>query len=96
VHDVNVIDHLVPIPGAYYVMDRGYLDFDPSPEVTAIAGYSGSGQLAAVKIQLGKAKMLFSGAIELTPQFINLFSRWAGCWVASSAGDGVYIRGLTR
>jgi hypothetical protein len=27
-HDVNVLDHLVPIPGAYYVMDRGYLDFE--------------------------------------------------------------------
>jgi len=26
-HDVNVLDHLVPLPGAYYVMDRGYLDF---------------------------------------------------------------------
>jgi len=26
-HDVNVLDHLVPSPGAYYVMDRGYLDF---------------------------------------------------------------------
>ena len=26
-HDVNVLDHLVPVPGAYYVMDRGYLDF---------------------------------------------------------------------
>ena len=27
-HDVNVLDHLVPLPGAYYVMDRGYLDFE--------------------------------------------------------------------
>lgn len=26
-HDVNVLDHLIPLPGAYYVMDRGYLDF---------------------------------------------------------------------
>jgi hypothetical protein len=26
-HDVNVLDFLVPVPGAYYVMDRGYLDF---------------------------------------------------------------------
>jgi hypothetical protein len=26
-HDVNALDHLVPAPGAYYVMDRGYLDF---------------------------------------------------------------------
>ena len=26
-HDVNVLDYLVPAPGAYYLMDRGYLDF---------------------------------------------------------------------
>lgn len=26
-HDVNVLDYLVPMPGAYYLMDRGYLDF---------------------------------------------------------------------
>lgn len=27
-HDVNVLDHLIPEPGAFYVMDRGYLDFE--------------------------------------------------------------------
>jgi len=27
VHDVNILDKLVPEPGAIYVMDRGYLDF---------------------------------------------------------------------
>ncbi len=26
-HDVNTLDRLIPEPGAYYVMDRGYLDF---------------------------------------------------------------------
>jgi hypothetical protein len=26
-HDVNIFDHLFPEPGAFYVMDRGYLDF---------------------------------------------------------------------
>ncbi len=26
-HDVNVLDMLIPEPGAFYVMDRGYLDF---------------------------------------------------------------------
>ena len=26
-HDVNVLDLLWPVPGAFYVMDRGYLDF---------------------------------------------------------------------
>jgi hypothetical protein len=27
IHDVNILDELVPEPGAFYVMDRGYLDF---------------------------------------------------------------------
>ena len=27
-HDVNVLDQLLPEPGAFYVMDRGYLDFE--------------------------------------------------------------------
>ena len=27
VHDVNILDELVPEPGSVYVMDRGYLDF---------------------------------------------------------------------
>ncbi len=27
-HDVNVLDVLVPEPGAFYVMDRGYLDYE--------------------------------------------------------------------
>ena len=27
-HDVNVLDYLVPAPGAYYLLDRGYLDFE--------------------------------------------------------------------
>jgi hypothetical protein len=27
-HDVNVLDHLVPEPGAFYVMDRAYIDFE--------------------------------------------------------------------
>ena len=26
-HDVNVLDYIIPLPGAYYVMDRAYLDF---------------------------------------------------------------------
>ena len=26
-HDVNVLDLLIPEPGAFYIMDRGYLDF---------------------------------------------------------------------
>jgi hypothetical protein len=28
VHDVNILDELVPEPGSIYIMDRGYLDFE--------------------------------------------------------------------
>jgi hypothetical protein len=28
VHDVNVLDEFLPEAGAFYVMDRGYLDFE--------------------------------------------------------------------
>lgn len=27
-HDVNVLDMLLPEPGAFYIMDRGYIDFE--------------------------------------------------------------------
>jgi len=28
VHDFNILDDLIPEPGCFYIMDRGYLDFD--------------------------------------------------------------------
>ena len=28
VHEVNVLDQLLPEPGAFYIMDRGFLDFE--------------------------------------------------------------------
>jgi hypothetical protein len=28
VHDVNMLDEIMPEPGAFYVMDRGYIDFE--------------------------------------------------------------------
>jgi len=28
VHDVNILDELIPEAGCFYIMDRGYLDFD--------------------------------------------------------------------
>jgi hypothetical protein len=28
VHDVNILDLLILEPGAFYIMDRAYLDFD--------------------------------------------------------------------
>jgi len=27
-HDVNILDLLIPLPGAFYIMDRAYLDFE--------------------------------------------------------------------
>ena len=27
-HDINILDLLIPTPGAFYIMDRAYLDFD--------------------------------------------------------------------
>ncbi len=27
IHDVNILDELIPEPGSFYIMDRGYLDF---------------------------------------------------------------------
>lgn len=39
VHDVNVLDHMVPSPGAYYVMDRGYLDFERLYALHALKAY---------------------------------------------------------
>ena len=34
VHDVNVLDHLIPEPGAIYIMDRAYLDFQRLYQMT--------------------------------------------------------------
>ena len=28
VHDVNILDQILPEPGSFYVMDRGYIDFE--------------------------------------------------------------------
>ena len=27
-HEVNILDQLLPEPGAFYIMDRGFLDFE--------------------------------------------------------------------
>src|SRR5215470_18562683 len=28
VHDVNILDEIIPEAGAFYVLDRGYIDFE--------------------------------------------------------------------
>jgi len=39
VHDVNILDHLIPEPGAIYVMDRAYLDFARLNELNREASF---------------------------------------------------------
>ena len=38
-HDINVLDVLLPEPGAFYIMDRGYLDFDRLYTLTVAAAF---------------------------------------------------------
>src|SRR6202795_5077233 len=39
VHDVNILDQIAPEPGAFYVMDRGYLDFERLYRLTLAAAF---------------------------------------------------------
>jgi IS4 transposase len=39
VHDVNVLDDILPEAGAFYVMDRGYVDFERLYGFTAAAAF---------------------------------------------------------
>lgn len=39
VHDVNILDDLLPEPGAIYLMDRGYLDFARLYELTLASSF---------------------------------------------------------
>ncbi len=39
VHDVNILDEIAPEAGAFYVMDRGYLDFDRLYRLTVAAAF---------------------------------------------------------
>jgi Transposase DDE domain/Domain of unknown function (DUF4372) len=39
VHDVNILDEILPEPGAFYVMDRGYVDFDRLYVLTLSAAF---------------------------------------------------------
>ena len=36
IHDVNILDILIPEPGSYYIMDRGYVDFQRLFKLTEI------------------------------------------------------------
>lgn len=39
VHDVNILDEILPEAGAYYVMDRGYVDFERLYGFTAASAF---------------------------------------------------------
>jgi hypothetical protein len=39
VHDVNILDDIVPEAGAFYVMDRGYIDFERLHEFTLSSAF---------------------------------------------------------
>jgi IS4 transposase len=39
VHDVNILDEIVPEAGAFYVMDRGYIDFERLHEFTLSSAF---------------------------------------------------------
>ena len=43
VHDVNILDEILPEAGAFYVMDRGYLDFE------RLYGFTASGAFFVVR-----------------------------------------------
>ncbi len=50
-HDVNVLDILAPEPGAFYVMDRGYVDFEWIKQHLRIKSFFGTSE-NAVKTQI--------------------------------------------
>jgi transposase len=39
VHDVNILDHILPEPGAFYVMDRAYIDFNRLYRLTLASAF---------------------------------------------------------
>lgn len=39
VHDVNILEVLIPEPGSFYIMDRGYLDFERLYRIKENFGY---------------------------------------------------------
>jgi hypothetical protein len=58
-HDVNVLDLLIPEPGAFYVMDRGYVDFARLHHLH----HGGSFYVTRAKSNF-KCKRLYSSSVE--------------------------------
>jgi len=58
-HDVNILDQLVPEPGAIYVMDRGYIDFD------RLGRFSEAGSFFVIRAKTNlKAERRYSHAVD--------------------------------
>ena len=58
-HEVNVLDQLVPEPGAFYVMDRGYLDFE------RLGRYDAAGSFFVIRAKSNlKAQRRYSQAVD--------------------------------
>jgi hypothetical protein len=58
-HEVNVLDQLVPEPGAFYVMDRGYLDFE------RLGRYDVAGSFFVIRAKSNlKAQRRYSQAVD--------------------------------
>jgi len=58
-HDVNVLDLLLPEPGAFYIMDRGYLDFAR----LYVLAQAGSFFVTRAKSNMN-ARRLYSAAVD--------------------------------
>ena len=64
-HDVNILDHLVPEAGAFYVMDRGYVDFK------RLAKLDGAGSFFVTRAKSNmKAKRRYSRPVDRTTGLI--------------------------
>ena len=59
VHDVNILDDLIPEPGSFYVMDRGYVDFARLYRFTEYAAFF----VTRAKANL-QCRRLYSGPVD--------------------------------
>ncbi len=64
-HDVNILDHLVPEAGAFYVMDRGYVDYG------RLASLDGAGSFFVTRAKSNmKVRRRYSHPVDRTTGLI--------------------------
>jgi IS4 transposase len=64
-HDVNILDHLIPEPGAFYIMDRGYVDFE------RLARLDGAGSFFVTRAKSNmRARRRYSHPVDRTTGLI--------------------------